>query len=467
MPSRADQLHSYQFGVRRVVSALAAHDSNPARPPGRRAGAALLGGVLVAALGLAGFAVWGLLQPGGSTRWREGGAVIVEKESGAKYVYLDGRLHPVANYASALLISGSTKPKTVTVARRSLAGVPRGALLGIAGAPDALPAARDLVRGAWMVCSRAAGGSVLVVGAGAGGAASLLGDDALLVSTSDGSVHLVWRGRRSLVREPSVLLGILVWGPPVAVAPAFLNALPAGPVLARIAVPARGSAYSRLPGARIGQVFVVDGRQHAVALPDGLAAITPFQAALLLGDPSTVELVRQKEATPLSAGEYASLPKATLPGSWSLLPSTLPRLVSPPQGATVCAGDGSVVVGSAGSSGVSLGVRPLDGVSRPSGRASPPDSVPRPSGGASLADEIAVPPGRGAVIEAMPAPDAPSGTLHVVTDLGVRHPVPSAEVLSMLGYAGVSPVRVPAEVAALMPVGPALYPQAAREPLRG
>src|SRR4051812_2159878 len=126
VPSRSDQLHSYQFAVRRVVSAVAAHESNPARPPGRRAGVTLLAGVLVAALGLAGFAVWGLLQPGGSTRWRSGNAVIVEKESGAKFVYVDGVLHPVANYASALLIVGAARPSTISVARRSLAGVPRG-----------------------------------------------------------------------------------------------------------------------------------------------------------------------------------------------------------------------------------------------------------------------------------------------------------------------------------------------------
>jgi hypothetical protein len=146
----------------------------------------------------------------------------------------------------------------------------------------------------------------------------------------------------------------------------------------------------------------------------------------------------------LSAGEFASLPRVTLPGTWSSLPSTMPRLVTPPAGGAVCAAGGEVVVGA----------RPLVGAA----------AVGR-SG--SSADEISVPAGRGAVIAAMPAPDAPAGTLHVVTDLGVRHPVPSADVLPMLGYAGVQPVRLPAEIVALMPVGPALYPQAARKPLGG
>ncbi|GAA0917833.1 hypothetical protein GCM10009558_028250 [Virgisporangium aurantiacum] len=130
--------------MQRVVSAVAAHESNPSRPPGRRAGLALLAGVLAAALGLAGFAVWGLLQPGGSTKWRSGTAVIVEKESGAKFVYLDGVLHPVVNYASALLIVGAAR--TIAVARRSLAGAARGPLLGIPGAPHAVPGRRGRTR---------------------------------------------------------------------------------------------------------------------------------------------------------------------------------------------------------------------------------------------------------------------------------------------------------------------------------
>jgi hypothetical protein len=62
----------------------------------------------------------------------------------------------------------------------------------------------------------------------------------------------------------------------------------------------------------------------------------------------------------------------------------------------------------------------------------------------------------------MPAPDAPSGVHYLVTDLGVRYPVPAVDVLAVLGLGGAVPVRVPAEVMALLPLGPALYPQAAR-----
>jgi len=40
--------------------------------------------------------------------------------------------------------------------------------------------------------------------------------------------------------------------------------------------------------------------------------------------------------------------------------------------------------------------------------------------------------------------------------------VPSADALGILGYAGVRPVRMPSNLVALLPAGPALDPQRAR-----
>jgi hypothetical protein len=86
------------------------------------------------------------------------------------------------------------------------------------------------------------------------------------------------------------------------------------------------------------------------------------------------------------------------------------------------------------------------------------------SGGPAVrADRVVVEPGRGAVVAAQPAPGAP-GTLSVVSELGIRYPVPSAEVLAALGYGGVRPVALPAGLVSLLPVGPALDPSAARTP---
>src|SRR5436305_1358672 len=72
MASRQDQLQSYQFTVQRTVSALVMRDPDPVQPPLRRVTGAALVGVLLATLGLAGAAVYGVLA-GGSGNWRDPG----------------------------------------------------------------------------------------------------------------------------------------------------------------------------------------------------------------------------------------------------------------------------------------------------------------------------------------------------------------------------------------------------------
>jgi hypothetical protein len=99
------------------------------------------------------------------------------------------------------------------------------------------------------------------------------------------------------------------------------------------------------------------------------------------------------------------------------------------------------------------------GAAAPVGSNAPVGSV---AGGV---DRVLVPPGRGAVVEALAAPESPSGALSLVTDLGVRYPLPRPEVLGLLGYPAVTPVRLPAGLVALLPVGRALDPDAARVPV--
>jgi len=63
----------------------------------RRAGnislSAVTGGLavmIIAVLLCGGFAVYGLINPGGATEWKQPGSIIVEKETGNRYLYLGG-----------------------------------------------------------------------------------------------------------------------------------------------------------------------------------------------------------------------------------------------------------------------------------------------------------------------------------------------------------------------------------------
>src|SRR5688572_19605649 len=145
MQSRRDQIHSYQFFLHRVISGLVAREADPAELPFRRLGGAALGSVMIAVLALAAVGVYGLVVGGGATSWRAGTFVIVEKETGTRYIYRDGYLHPVLNFASARLVLGQPAPAKM-VSAKSLVGVARGAALGIPGAPDALPDRGRLAR---------------------------------------------------------------------------------------------------------------------------------------------------------------------------------------------------------------------------------------------------------------------------------------------------------------------------------
>jgi hypothetical protein len=286
-------------------------------------------------------------------------------------------------------------------------------------------------------------------------------NDALLARAATGDVWLIWHGHRH--RLSDFALGALAWrGQPTAqAAPALLNAVPEGPALTAPPVPGLGGP-SRASFARVGQVLVVRPQggtpQYVVAVPDGLAAISQVQANLLLAEPEVAAVQRQSGAIELPTDTYTSAPVSAplTPAAGALAPPlTMPVPVRP---STV---DGQVCASTADprtAPSIAVDVAP------------PPRSGTGPaaqlaSGSAARVDRVLVPPGRGVIVESLAAPDAPNGALCLVTDLGVRYPVPEAGVLGLLGYGGVAPVRVPAGLVALLPSGRALDPAAALVPV--
>jgi Type VII secretion system ESX-1, transport TM domain B len=405
MPSRQDQLHSYQFMIQRVVSALVMRETDPLRSPFRRlAGATLIGGLL-AALGFGGAAAFAVISPGTSTAWRDESAVIVEKETGALYVYRVERLQPVLNFTSALLILNAPDPKVVSVSRSALVGVPRSAPVGIVGAPASLPPVEALSHGSWTVCSSSVPSVSVVLGGVAGGRPA--GDSGLLATGVDGATYLLFHGQKHLIRDAATVLIQLSWNtkPRAHLAPEFLNTVPSGADVRRPALP---------PSARFYQVE----NSYFMGVPGGFAALTPFQYRLLhagaVSSLSLADFTRLGGEKPLPFGWDASLP-ADVP---AILDATAQ---------SVCSRSSTLTVG-----------------------------APVP------ASRVVVRPGTAAVVAAVSAPGAAPGGFALVTDLGLRYAVPSAEVLTALGYGSVTPVPVPSDLLALVPQGPALDPVAAR-----
>ncbi|MET9932896.1 type VII secretion protein EccB [Streptomyces sp. NPDC006324] len=170
MASRRDELNAYTFAKKRTVAAFL----QPS-PSGTEEGApkplrAVLPGVIVAALVVAGFGAWGMFKPTAPKGWDDPGTrVIVGKQSTTRYVVLEtGRgkdrktlLHPVLNLASARLLLDPDKFQVIQVEDKKLdeGKPPRGPILGIPYAPDRLPPADDAGRAKrWAVCEQPGGG---------------------------------------------------------------------------------------------------------------------------------------------------------------------------------------------------------------------------------------------------------------------------------------------------------------------
>ncbi len=245
---------------------------------------------------------------------------------------------------------------------------------------------------------------MLVGGALAGHA---IGGSALLVAGVDGATYLLFRGQKHVVRDAATVLIQLSWNakPRMHLAPEFLNAVPSGADLRRPVL---------APATRFYQVE----NSYFVGVPGGFAALTPFQYRLLhsgvVSSLSLTDFTRYGGEKPLPFGWDPSLP------------SDLPEILDASD-QSVCSRAKSLTVG-----------------------------APVP------ATRVVVRPGTAAVVAAVSAPGAAPGTISLVTDLGMRYSVPSAEVLAALGYGSVAPVPVPSDLLALLPEGPALDPATAR-----
>ncbi|MFI1418799.1 type VII secretion protein EccB [Streptomyces sp. NPDC020731] len=478
MHSKRDQVQAHLFIMGRLASAmLRAEPDSPESPLGRtNRGAAI--GVIIAVLVCAGAFVFGLIKPGGNDSWRSGENLIVDKETGARYLYLDGRLRPVRNYASARLVVGGEVGVT-TVGTSSLAGTPHGTPVGIPDGPEALPGTGDLDRTPWLVCSgilpRTTGvvtaTTTLALGTDAPqnvpGGRQLGENEGLLVTGPDDATYLLWQGSRLRLEERAKAAEALGYGDvtPRPVSAAFLDAFPLGPDLAPAEVPGRGGKGPELAGrsTRIGQLFKVDvpgsaARYHLLTR-EGLVPLTDTGATLLLGDPRTREKAYGGDAATVATLGADTLAGHLAPDARSSGTAKLPA--KPPKAVTVATGSVSCAEVDSADSGVRVGTSVLPGSALPEAVQAP---APEVEPGCLKVDSIAVRVGKGALVRALSASGSALGdTTYLVTDEGVKYRLLSQEAVKALGYEGVEARTMPSPMLAMLPSGPDLTPEAASE----
>lgn len=496
MQTRRDQLQAYRYLLRRILAAMLGSEPEAPEQPMRRVNTATFAGFMIGALACAGVALYGWLADTSASRWKnEPNALIVEKETNAAYLYLpksqlasggqapatpeapaglggerddkDMVLVQVLNYTSAQLILDGP-PKVVRVSKKSLEDIPRGPRIGIPLAPNSVPEKDNLVSAPWTVCStaRTVDDQVqlrvdLLIGTPNDEIGTdPIGERGLLVSAPDGTTYVVWKGKRLEVDADALRSLSLSPSSAVPVSETWLGAIEAGQPLTAPVVPNRGNpSRFQVDGrtATIGQVFYTPSPSaYFVMLDDGFSRISEVQALLLLGSGTAREDGRvQTEPTeiPISFVNQASSQTATM-----VVPD-LPE--APPELVDLDGADGVPVCLSY--EDPEKGVTILTGGKLPAG-GSTTDAAQDTSAGedsTGVADRVLVPPGKATVVGLLPGRDIEPQGYYLITEDGVKFPVPDRQTLAKLGYDDVEPLRVPSPMLRLIPQGPALTTESA------
>ena len=455
MATRRQELQAHRFVVRRLVAGLVGGDPGTATPPAQRLKTGLVLGTAAGVLGIGTAAVLGLVWPKADSAWRDGQSVVVEQGTYNQYLYTDGVLHQVLNQASAMLALPKYAVRTVPAS--ALKDVPRGAAVGIVGAPSDLPAASALTGGPWTVCSSPAANGAAQVSAALGvdvAGTEVADGQALYVGVGDAR-YLIWAGKRHLLKAPLPLMTAfqMTAAQPTTVGANWLNAVPAGSDIAPLTVGARTSTADL---GTIGDLYTyqdASGAYEYVVTAQGLTPVTPTQVALLRagGSPAPKPLDPDR----LVAAKQGNRVTGALAGD---LPAALP---------TLAGGSGNAAGATAGSGAVCLAVTPGSDPSAATYRlrsvsASAVDAAGSwvsTDAAAGHADRVLVRPGTGAL-----ASSTTGGAVQLLSAVGERFAVASPDDLGRLGYASVAPAAVPAAVLDLFPEGPALDSNAARTP---
>ncbi|MBM7459959.1 type VII secretion protein EccB [Rhodococcus coprophilus] len=454
-PTTRWQVSGYRFLMRRMEHALVRRDVRMISDPMRSQSRAMVVGTVVACLGLAGCAALALFRP----QDRIGDAsVVVGRDSGALYVAIDGTFHPVLNLASARLVLGSPV-EPVVVADEQLAERPRGALVGIPGAPSSLTHTSDDLP--WTACDTVefdgtnAVTTTVVVGTPDRRRNAALHDGQALLISFDGRFYLVYNGVRAEIdpedRALTRVLGIeTTRARPVS--PGLLASIPEVPALTAPPVPGAGSAPNvPVRGLPVGSVVALtepDGQSFHLVLRDGVQEVSRATAQILHASDSH------------GAAEIPVVPPDVLKDvpavnelAVSTFPAVVPEIVESIDSPVACLTWDPVSDADRDRSALQLSA----GTALPLADDAVPVVPAQADGAGPNADAVYIPPGRGILTTttAVTAGSDRTGALFYVADTGVRYGIVDRESAASLGFSA-EPVRAPWQMVQLLAPGPAL-----------
>lgn len=296
--SNREQLSGHFFYVRRLAVAVSRF-SVRMKHDDRKARAAVVASFAVTLVICLVMVALGWFKPRGLV---DQGPIVMDRDTGAIYAMVNGRLHPAWNLTSARLATG-TPGAAKKVAGSEIAKFPTGPRVGIPDAPPSDTPINDVSVSSWAACDTAestrAGGGEASVTAIAGplvdgdGRAQPLPDGRAVLVSHGGSTFVVAGGVRSRVdlADAAVTVNLGLDPGQVAAMPisnALFDALPATEPLVVPAVPDAGAVapFPSLRGLPVGSVVQVQDAARGpdrfyVVLMSGVQQISGFTANLL------------------------------------------------------------------------------------------------------------------------------------------------------------------------------------------
>lgn len=471
------QVNGYRFLIRRLEHALIRGDSRMIHDPMRGQMRALIVGLVIAVVITGGCGVMAFFKPAPNMGDAQ---ILLSKSSGAEYVRIGDRVHPVLNLASARLIVGKNdNPKDVD--DKFLNTVPRGPMVGIVGAPASIRGADNLATSSWTVCDTlqtpdatettglaSLQTTVLANDPVLDGDARAVGSAQAILTEVGGRTYLVYDGVRAPIDLSDVVVvnGLHLQGASLRpMSLGLLNSFPLVAPITPVSVDGVGQPSAVLgPDYPIGSIVkTVDsrGEQLYVVLRDGLQPISAATADIVrYGDP---------DAARATAREIAPAKVAGVPIVHQLpvdhYPAVSPQIVSPRPDSVVC-----------------MGWQRTNATAQATVRLIVAHKLPVPAGADAVRlattdgngpglDSVYMTPGSGEYVQATGVePGSQStGPLFYVSDTGLRYHIKDLPTADSLGVVGVkapgqqsaTPQLAPWPALALLPPGPELSQEAA------
>ncbi|MET8854263.1 type VII secretion protein EccB [Amycolatopsis sp. NPDC004625] len=515
-PTTKSQVQAYQFVLRRMQSALVRRDAVMLHDPMRTHTRATIVGVVLGALGMIVFVVWGLLSPAPSVP--AAGNIVIGEQSGTVYVVTGNpkKLIPTFNLASARLLllaqskqpGGGTGGATAAPAPAAAAGassvknptvvsdeqlkdIPRDKLTGIPDGPQLIPTDSQRISANWAVCDQVVvdpslpnadtgkTNTYVFGGIAPGGLGAELGEnEALLAKADNGKTYLVYRlpSSRNRPNANTVRAEIDVDNPNDAVRTALqlppgprkitqglLNAIPE---VAKLSPPkiANGQAPANFDGLNAGDVFAT---QQAGETTLNYWAIT--RSGIQRVSNAVADIIRVAKNG--SSGKIQTLGPDKLAGVHVMQPTdpdyiavddfprSVPTVLDATKNSSVaCLGWSLVGSGPDQDGHTSVYVDTQLPGQKSAGDRFTPMTVTTPGPNRVPLNGFYLKPGFAAVVQSATGKASfGKGQIQLISDRGVRYSVPDAQTADAIGLNNRQPA--PESIIGLLPTGASLNTQ--------